>query len=756
MLLRTASHGVTPAVLNLDFLIPRTILYQNISRTIHSASQFHNHIHTRPHEGTPQRFASSSSNPATLSPGAVLNRLDDELGIFDKQALSSLTNAQVEAFNSVIPDLRVAFAQHDIPKVWETWSLLRKRNLLAFFGPAQYDVCSRSVAGFCKRTLAGQLAEENARVLSDIALVCAAGGSTAGLKALMLFTIKEGKPRATLELYDLYLNHLQEKGVLTRKVGRLEAASEEEEMAPLTPSPIRDEILFAAIVAHAQLGSFADALQVYLLAGTRIAPTTLEDFNRILHSNHTLRTTVNLYARRLNTAALLACPPMLMKHLSNLTRDSADMSLERLYTTAIAGIRDADPWVALTPDQLGGERVVLLPYFFWASFLKCFLACRRTDLAERLWDDILGLGVKPDLATWNASLDGYGNMRSLEAVLNLWESMRIQNIKPDALSYRAVISAFFAAGKVDDALQWFQTFEREFPKTGASLEDSGVLTLYNTVLQGLLFVSREEESHELKKKMETNGPKPDIATYNTFLRYYGRKGDLKTMAQVLQQLEPAGVTADVYTFSTLLSAMGKVRPDAGQIVINFMTKQGVVPDTTTLTSVINHQLRECTPRNFKIAMDLLSNMERGEFGDIQPSTITYTSILTAINRGSWLERQVVEETNKRIWDTMQSKDLHPNRATYNVLLRAALKGDEPEGLENAMKYYRDMLRQRVHVGTDTWYILLKGLMDREQWEVAGEVVRDMRQYKATITGSLRTLVDRFRAIVKRNESRGAY
>ncbi|KAI0673435.1 hypothetical protein C8Q78DRAFT_1076447 [Trametes maxima] len=755
MLLRTASHGITPAVLTLDFLIPRTVSYRNGSRANHNASQSNDRTSRKPHKGTPQRLASSSSTPSALTPGAVLTRLHDDLGIFDEQALSSLTNAQVEAFNSAIPDLRVAFAQHDIPRVWETWSLLRKRNLLAFFGPAQYDVCSRSVAGLCKRTPVGQLAEDDARVLRDIALVCAAGGSTAGLKSLMLSAIKGGKPKVALELYAQYLNHLREKGVLSGEVGSLETSSGEEETS-LAPSPVRDEILFAAIVAHAQLGSFADALQVYLQAGTRVAPTTLEDYNRILHSDHALWTTASLYARRLNTAALLSCPPTLVKHLSNLTRDSADVSLERLYSTTIAGIHDADPWVALTPDQLGGERVVLLPYFFWTSFLKSFMACRRTDLAVRLWDDMLRLGVKPELAAWNALLDGYGNLRSIDAVLTTWEVMRTQNVKPDALSYRAVVSAFSAVGQVDNALQWFHTFEREHLKSGVSPEDSGVLALYNTILHVLLFVSREEEAHEIKKQMETKGPKPDVATYNTFLRYYGRKGDLKTMAQVLQQLEPAGVTADVYTFSTLLSAMGKVRPDAGQIVINFMTKQGVVPDTTSLTSVINHQLRECTPRSFKIAMDLLSSMEHGEFGDAQPSSITYTSILTAINRGGWLGRQIVEETNKRIWDTMQSKDLRPNRTTYNVLLQAALQGHEPEGLENAMKYYRDMLRRRVHVGTDTWYILLKGLMDRKQWEVAGEVVRDMRQYKATITGSLRTLVDRFRASVKRNESQRAY
>ncbi|KAJ3009359.1 hypothetical protein NUW54_g2808 [Trametes sanguinea] len=65
----------------------------------------------------------------------------------------------------------------------------------------------------------------------------------------------------------------------------------------------------------------------------------------------------------------------------------------------------------------------------------------------------------------------------------------------------------------------------------------------------------------------------------------------------------------------------------------------------------------------------------------QPSNaITYTAVLTAINRGDWLERSVVEEYSKRMWETMQSRDIQPNRVTYNVLLKASLENQEPEGL----------------------------------------------------------------------------
>ncbi|KAI0361294.1 hypothetical protein OH77DRAFT_413952 [Trametes cingulata] len=758
MLLRTASHGIPPTI-TLDFLIPRAILSRRLSQVAPRTVQ---HIPSSSNRRKSSSQASRQPTPpsSSLTPGTILTQLERDHGTFNEGILASMTHAQIEAFNDAIPQLRAAFVQGDLSKVEPVWEELKKRSLLAFFGPSQYNLCSTSVATFVQHHSLSKIPERGQRLLHDVALFCAAGGFTDGLKALMLAAIKDRQPQNALELYEQYVDLLKDKNAVlsseeTEDSEDPDSEGESDGDAPPTPpSLVRDEILLAAIVAHTQMGSFADALQTYLKAGTRIAPTTLERFAPLLKFDQTLRTKVNLYARRLNTAALLARPPTFMKHLTNLTRDNATISLERLYSTAIAGASEPEPWLAITPSQLSGTRVVLLPDFFWTSFLKSFLACRERDLAVRVWDDMLKLGVMPTIAAWNAVLDGYVNMQALDSTLTTWDMMHLAHVKPDALSYRALIAAFCTAGKIDEALERFRTFEREYLKNGVPEGQlSAVLAVYNTTINHLLFVSREEDARAIKKKMEASGPKPDITTYNTFLRYYGRKGELKTMAQVLQELEPAGVKADIYTFSTLLFSLLKARSDAGQIVLNFMTKQGVAPDTTALTAIINHQLEERTPQSLKNAMDLLSRMERGEFGDAKPNAITYTSVLTAINRGNWLEKPVVEEHNKRIWEKMQSRDILPSRVTYNVLLRASLANREPEGLENAMRYYRDMCRRRVHMSTDTWYILLNGLIGKKQWELAAEVVKDMRKYRANnITGSLRKLVDR---VSRRNASRGS-
>ncbi|TFK83052.1 hypothetical protein K466DRAFT_275999 [Polyporus arcularius HHB13444] len=755
MLLRTASHGIPPAI-TLDFLVPSPILRRTLCQASTRNLPLALPYNVRGAALSSQATARGSS--PTLTPGAVIAHLDQQHHVFESQPLDTLTNTQIEAFNKAIPELRAAFMERDVSKLRAVWVKVKTRKLLAFFGHPQYLVVSKGILNHCLNTpRRAPFTKEENNVLSEMALFNATAGWTDGLRALMLRAVWRKQSRDALTLYDRYLSALRSKALLRDwEAEPSQPAEATSHSSPPAPSPIRDEILLCAVTAYADSDAFRDALHVYLRAGTRISPSTLEDFLPLVRPD--LRSKVEEYARRLDTASLLSRPEALMKHLLNLTRDNAAQSLTRLYTHTIAGAQDPDPWLAVESADLSETRVVLLPHFFWPSFLKSFLSLRRTDLAMQLWDDMLKLGVVPQPVTWNALLDGYARNREVDSVLSTWDLMTTQGVKHDALSYRALIHALYQAGRYEEGEKHFAAFEKEFVKPGGS-HDEAILVVYNTHIHDLLFVSRDQAAYALLEKMETHGPKPDIVTYNTFLRYNARKGDLKAMAQLLRKLEPRGIVADNHTFSTILSAMLKVRPDADKMMINFMKKQGVEPDTTSLTAVIDHLVRERTLESFRAAMDLLTKMERNEYPNAEPNEITYTSLLTGINRGDWLEPSVAADCSKQIWERMRSRGIRPNRSTYNVLIRASLGYPGREGVEGAMAYYRDMLKERVHMGNDTWYVLLRGLADRKEIQLAAEVVEDMRRLKRdNMPQSLRILAHTIIRLSTSNSkrSRGSY
>ena len=758
MLLQTASHGIPPAI-TMDFLVPSVIL----RRTLCQAS-----IHKTPllplrgsSRAALSSQATTQASSSRITPGAVIAHLDKQHRVFKSQPLDALTNAQVTAFNTSLQELRAAFIARDVPKLCEVWAEVKKRNLLTFFGSLQYMILSNGVLNHCINTpRTTSFTKEEREALTEMALFIASGGSTDGLRALMVRTLWNEEPRETLELYDKYLAALRDKAVLQDTDVELPPSSEATSSSssfPATPSPIRDEILLCAISAYAQLDAMHEALPVYLRAGTQISHSTLEDFLPLLHRD--LQTKVEEYVRRLETASLLSRPEALMKHLENLTRDHATLSLEKLYSHTIAGAQDPDPWLAVNDADLSGTRIIRLPHFFWPSFIKSFLSLRRNDLASRLWDDMLQLGVAPQQATWNALLDGSARNRDADAVLHTWNVMTSQGVKPDALSYRALIHALYQAGRYGEGDEHFATFEKQFVKSGDPVHADTVIAVYNTFIYNLLFVSRHESAYALLDKMETHGPNPDIVTYNIFLRYHGRKGDLKAMAQILRKLQPRGLRADNYTFSTILSAMLKVRPDADKMMINFMRRSGVNPDTTSLTAVIDRLLRDCTPESLKAAMDLLTKMERNEYPNVEPNEVTYTCVLTGIGRGDWLEASEAMDYSKRIWDTMLKRGIRPLRSVYNVLIKTSLRLPGREGVDRALVYYRHMQQARIHIGNDTWYILLRGLADRNEMQVGAELVNDMRRLnKDKMPHSLKVLVHTIIRLSSSNSkrSRGSY
>ncbi|GBE77871.1 predicted protein [Sparassis crispa] len=629
MLLRNACHKIASPV-SLDFLVPGLIFTRNASKKAPVKLQIHNGSNKPnvPHIPT----ASTSSN---YSPATILNKLDLQIQAFHDQLVGAPTDSQVALFNRVIPELRHALETSNITKAWRFWTTLKAKNLLAFFGPSHHDVYSRYVAAVCDaRSPDLPWSRVEAEALEEIAVVAASGGAIEGLKAYMLSYVKLGDANAVLHSYQLYLSLLQENDPRQQVDDIKEDVKDEDESSTdvTIQSPVytlvQGDILLLAVTAHIIQNSYDEALQAALQVRARIHLSSYEELLRHLGHDHPLRDKLTLYVPHLNAARLVARPGAFSRQIANLTRDFADKALEKFYRSIIEGMSGPNPCLTANASEKNIHGLVVMPDFAWASFITGFLRCRRIDLTEKLWDDMIRLGIRPSIVTWNALIDGYAELRVVDMAVDTWNVMLAQGFKPDAMTHRALIHALFYAGQPDEAMKRLRAFKESLPKLSPRPEESTVLVVYNTVLHGLLFNQREIEARNLLQQLQTEGPKPDIVTFNTILRYYGKQGDLKQLADVLEMIEPAGIVGDVFTFSIVLSALLKVRDDAPQIVISLMKKQGVEPNAATISAIIDHQMRAQTESSFRGALELLSKMEQSELPDMQPNEVTYTSILT--------------------------------------------------------------------------------------------------------------------------------
>lgn len=691
-------------------------------------------------------YVLSVSSQATVPPTSQL-KSNRQISLFNGLD-SAVPDADVTFFNECVLRLRHALRDRDVERVWTYWSQLEERKLLKLLGP-QLRGYSERLANLCPTSLdVGGL--EKLKTVTTMALYAAGRGAVDALVACMSTHLRAGNSYAALGLYDSYLCEIRdsrENFLPSDTISSPEREGEDfvellDELSSDASRPIvvHSSVLVAAITAHALNNAFHAALHAFLQYPRQIPRQLVKDFLSQF-PDVSFRTKVESYVHRLNTARCLSSPRLLTLQTTLLTRRLDDAGLERFYNTVIEGLGGAEAYIAVHLGEITESKPVALDEIHWAAFLTAFLKCNRRDLGTSLWNDMLKFGTKPTAISWTALLDGYDNIKAPEDAEKAWHIMIAQGTAPSAMSYRAIISAFFDAHKAADAVKYFGFFQQRLAE-GWSPDPADCLAVYNTVLHGLLINGREGDAHALLERLRVKGPKPDIVSFNTLLRYHGRRGEFRHVSRILDQVMEDGLTCDVYTFSTILSSLLKIeRTDATGLILNLMRKQNIAPNTAIFSNIIDHQVREGTEQGLKAGMELLRWMEQSS--EAQPNYVTYTGILAGLHRQGWVNISFARKCKEYVLEQMKNRGVQANRTFYHILLKACLENPAPEGLQEALGYYREMVDRKIILSYDTWYVLLRGIISREAWAVADELVQDLRRQMSPY-GSLGNLVLRIR------------
>lgn len=709
-MLRHAAHRVLPTI-SLDFLAPSLFSYRR------SSTQ----VGWKPPQSAVSNSSSVTSNATPLTSTSVL----PDQPFVDDEALQSALRA------------------HDVTKAWLIWSALQKKGALRFIDLPRCEGHARAIALIISRKPRTHTWHESElHALKEMAVFAASEGAEAGLQECMLFYIRLGSPNVALALYQQYATLMETKGntpIIPDLAGR------SDEMKPVASDPrslpsfyyVHPNMLLTAITAYAMKDDFRGALHAVLRTNVRLMRDTIQHFLPFLGYNLPLRDKVAQYVGRISIAVLVARPGVLAKHLSRLSNDLANVSLHKLYQDILAGF--SRPLRCFTTNAKKSNGLVVFPAFAWGSLMTAFILCRKFKFAEEIWDDMTTLGFRPDVRTWTSLIDAYGGIRAADQAFTVWHSMLSTGMKPDPLAYRAIMSVLFDAEKLDDCMNIFRSFQKQYSSFLPD-ETSDVLLVYNSTIHGLLFRSKFAEAQALLQHMRDKGPRPDIVTYNTFLRYHGRNEELQALSGVLREIESLGLVGDVFTYSIVLSAMLKIRADAVQIVEDLMKQQGVVPNVAIYSTIIDHQMKECSMEGLKAALSLLNRMEQTE--NARPNEVTYTSILAGLHRAKWLGAATAQMYMKEIRDQMVSRGIQPNRVTYNILIQACLENPDAQALQHALGYYREMVKRRWRIGHDTWYLLLQGMVNMGEWDMAKTIVKEIEKGDSKPTAALLRMMRR--------------
>ncbi|KAJ6604539.1 hypothetical protein DFH09DRAFT_1123040 [Mycena vulgaris] len=652
-----------------------------------------------------------------------------------------LDEDHVQLVNKNIFNIRRGLDRRDIALIRTSWAELREVNHLHILGREVVEqIAQLATTSFLPDAYILEEWDSDRRSFLEEVALAAASHSTDALNACLLAYLQKGKPAAVFELYEKFkqlpdLHPTPQISDLTHTDDDIAAVTHE-------MNPGRANVLLAVMAAYAMENSFQSALNECLDIYVHLRRYLTPEFLRAVSHDPVVQKKVENFVERLDLAKSVARPVSLTRRVHTLSTRHTSAALEALYNSLLEAMAEPDPCIAADPTLLTSTKPVAMTEHIWASFLVAFLRRDQNQLAAKVWSDATGFGIRPGVLTWNLVFNLYSDRKASGDLRAAWGRMAAQDVKPDGFSYRALISCFFADNRFNDALRWFEIFESDAKPTSTP---EATLAVYNAVLHGLLYRGAEHATtaFSLFEKMEQEGPKPDLVSFNTVMRYHGRQGNFKAMAAVLSQMAAAKVTGDVFTFSTILSALLKAgRTDAPAMVSKIMRSQGVVANVAIFTAIINSQMAKQTIRDLQAAMHLLDEMEKDP--DSLPNEVTYTSILTGLYRGAWLTTDGIEMYTRDIAARMKKRKIKFQLAGYNILIKGCLLSEQPTGLEKALGYYREMVRNNVTPVDDTWYILLAGLLTRDELKLAEEIVNEMFASGARPGASVLRLVGKIR------------
>lgn len=302
--------------------------------------------------------------------------------------------------------------------------------------------------------------------------------------------------------------------------------------------------------------------------------------------------------------------------------------------------------------------------------LKVFRKCRDMESAEKLFDEMLKRGVKPDNVTFSTIISCARLCSLPNKAVEWFEKMPNFDCNPDDITYSAMIDAYGRAGNVDLAFSLYDRARTEKwridPATFSTLiKIHGVagnydgclnvyeemkaigikpnLVIYNSLLDAMGRAKRPWQIKTIYKEMTKNGFLPSWATYASLLRAYGRARYGEDALLVYKEMKEKGLQLNVILYNTLLAMCADIGyiNEAVEIFEDMKSSGTCSPDSWTFSSMIT--IYSCSG-NVSEAEEILNDMVEAGF---DPNIFVLTSLIQCYGKAKRVD-DVVRTFNRLI------------------------------------------------------------------------------------------------------------
>ncbi|GAU19800.1 hypothetical protein TSUD_170250 [Trifolium subterraneum] len=331
----------------------------------------------------------------------------------------------------------------------------------------------------------------------------------------------------------------------------------------------------------------------------------------------------------------------------------------------------------------------------YTTFISGYCLHGKTDVAYRIFKEMEENGFKPDVAAYNVLVSGlFRNHRDCEAV-DLLSYMDSQGVKPNSTTHKITIEGLCSAGKVEDAEAYFNC-----------RKDEGV-EIYTAMVNGYCQAGLIEKSYELFCEISNQG---DIAKEGSGFKQLSKVMYSKVLSALCQEIQKkerekeSALCQEIQKKEKEIALCQAGNMKRARSLFDFFLEKGFRPDVVTYTIMIKSY---CIMNCLQEAHSLFQDMEiRG----IKPDVITYTVLLDVGLKQFYSGHRKGKDVMYNvltIWVDMKQMGISPDVVSYTVMIDGHMKIGN---LENAIRYFNEMIVLRLEPDIVTYTALLSGLL----------------------------------------------
>ncbi|KAB1209450.1 hypothetical protein CJ030_MR6G023781 [Morella rubra] len=360
----------------------------------------------------------------------------------------------------------------------------------------------------------------------------------------------------------------------------------------------------------------------------------------------------------LNNAVNAETALLALSYFQQRLKSSREVILYNVTIKVCRKCRDFDRAEKLFEEML--ERGIKPDNFTFSTMITCARMCSLPNKAVEWFEKMPNFGCNPDDVTYSAMIDAYGRAGNIDMALSLYDRARTEKWRIDPVTFSTLIKMYGVAGNFDGCLNVYEEMKALGVKPN--------LVTYNTLLDAMGRAKRPWQAKIIYKEMNNNGFSPNWATYASLLRAYGRARYGEDALRVYKEMKEKGMELNVNLCNTLLAVCANVGyvEEAVEIFEDMKNSETSKPDSWSFSSLIT--IYSCSGKVSDAEAMLNEMLEAG----YEPNIFVLTSLVQCYGKAQRTDDVV------RTFHRLLELDISPDERFCGCLLNVMTQTPKEE------------------------------------------------------------------------------